>query len=148
MRSIINEEKPISVLHVPFSPSGDPSPALGVNNKVRAAEVVFFYFPSTLSRGERETVMSSVIKIRPVMECSNALAVYDGWTLEETVPNPGPQASDGEMSQVYMNLVGWTDVEAHAKFSNSEDFQQNIYHLLGIKEIRHTELFHVRLHAV
>jgi hypothetical protein len=92
--------------------------------------------------------MSSVDKMRPVMERSEALAVYDGWALEEAVPNPGPQASEGEESKVYVNVVGWVDVEAHARFQGSEDFQQNIHHMLGIKEMRHTELYHAKLHAV
>ena len=92
--------------------------------------------------------MSSVDKMRPVMERSEALAVYDGWALEDDVPNPGPQASDGETSKVYVNLVGWVDVDAHMRFQGSEDFQQNIHHLLGIKDMRHSEFFHVKLHAV
>jgi hypothetical protein len=108
-----------------------------------------FYFPSTISASDKDAIMSSVNKMRPVVERSEALSVYDGWALEEAVPNPGPHASEGEMSKVYVNLVGWVDVEAHMRFQGSEDFQQNtIHHLLGIKELRHTDFSHVKLHAV
>jgi hypothetical protein len=148
LRTIVNNEKTVTALHVPFGPADDPSPALGANRKVGATEVVFFYFPSTISASDKDAIMSSVNKMRPVVERSEALSVYDGWALEEAVPNPGPHASEGEMSKVYVNLVGWVDVEAHMRFQESEDFQQNIHHLLGIKELRHTDFSHVKLHAV
>ena len=86
--------------------------------------------------------------MRPVVERSESLSVYDGWAVEEEVPNPGPDAGEGEKNKVYVNVVGWVDVEAHMQFQGSEDFQQNIHHLLGIKELKHTELYHVKLHAV
>jgi len=148
LQTIVNDENTVTVLHVPFSPSDDPSPALSANSKVGATEVAFFYFPSTLTRSDRGTIMSSVDKVRPVVQRSEALAIYDGWALEEAVPNPGPQASEGEKSQVYVTVLGWVDVEAHMRFQGTEDFQQNIHHMLGIKEMRYTEFNHAKLHAV
>ena len=146
----MEEETPITMFHVPFglySPSDDPSPALGTDPKVGVTEVVFMYFPSTLSKSEKGTIMSSVDKMRPVMGRSEALGVYDGWSVEDHVPNPGPNASPDKKSQVYVNVVGWADVEAHMRVQRSEEFRENIHHLMGIKEIRHSELFHVKLHA-
>ncbi|MCJ1376983.1 hypothetical protein MMC17_000073 [Xylographa soralifera] len=148
LKTIINNDTPLTILHVPFNPSGNPSPALGADSKVGATEVVFFYLPSALTSSDKDAIMSSVDKMRPVMERSEALAVYDGWAVEEAVPNPGPQASEGEMSKVYVNVVGWVDVEAHMRFQGSEDFGQNIHHLLGIKDMRYTEFLHVKLQAM
>lgn len=71
---------------------------------------------------------------------------YDGWALEESVPNPLSEAVD-KACQVYVNVVGWVDVEAHMRFQGSDDFGANIHHLLGIKEMLHTEIFHVSLLA-
>ncbi|MCJ1354018.1 MAG: hypothetical protein MMC33_004005 [Icmadophila ericetorum] len=146
LQSIIADEKLPQVLHVPFGDS--PSAALGADSKVGATELVFFYFPSTLTSSDREAIMSLVDKMRPVLERSESIGVYDGWALEEAVFNPGPQATDGETSQVYVNIVGWVDVDAHMRFQGSEDFQSNIHHLLGIKDIRYTELNHVKLYAM
>ena len=143
----MDEEKATTILHVPFGPSDDPSPALGANSKVGVTEVVFFYFPSTLTNADKDAIMSGVDKMRPVVQRSESLAVYDGWALEEEVPNPGPNASEGEKSKVYVNVVGWVDVEAHMKFQGSQDFQENIHHLLGLKDMRHTELYHAKLIA-
>ena len=102
MRSIIRVEKLVTVLHVPFAPSGNPSPALGANTKVGVTEIVLFYFPSDSDEG---AIMASVDKMRPVIERSEALAIHDGWALEE-VPNPGSQESEKEKTKVFVSLVG------------------------------------------
>ena len=47
-----------------------------------------------------------------------------------------------------VNGVGWVDVEAHIRFQGSETLQQNIHHLLGIKELKRMELYHVSLTEV
>lgn len=46
-----------------------------------------------------------------------------------------------------MNLGGWVDGDAHMRFQGSEDIRRNRPHLMGIKEMKYTEGFHVRLHA-
>ncbi len=90
--------------------------------------------------------MSAVDRMRPYVDRSESLAVYDGWALEEA-PNPGPQVTKGEKSKVFMNIVGWVDIDAHMRFQASEGFQQNIPHLLGMKDMQHTELYHVKLYT-
>ena len=144
MRTIIRDKNSTTVLHVPLAPSENPSPALGANPKVGITETVFFYFPST---SDKDAIMSSVAKMRPVIARSEALAYYDGWALEE-VPTPEPEASEGEKSRVFVNLAGWADVEAHVRFQNSDEFKENIHYLVGIKELRYMELYHVNLCAV
>lgn len=69
---------------------------------------------------------------------------YDGWALEDSVPNPASEA-ETDTCQVFVNVVGWEDVEAHMRFQGSEDFEANIHHEFGMKEMLHTELFHVSL---
>ena len=88
--------------------------------------------------------MASVDKMRPVMERSESLCVYDGWALEMEVPSPVTTEGE-EHCQVFVNVVGWVDVDAHMRFQASEDFGSNIHHLLGITEMRHTEFFHAKL---
>lgn len=149
-------------MHVPFAAS--PAPALGANPAVHATEVVFFYFPATLTPAQRADIMASVEKMRPVIEASDAMGVYDGWALEDDIVSPldggkagegdggkageGEEGKEGEKCQVFVNLVGWASVDAHMRFQGSEAFGQNIHHLLGIKEMRGTELFHVKLARV
>jgi hypothetical protein len=148
LRTIANEEKPITILHVPFGPSSDPSPALGADGKTKVTEVVFYYFLSSLTDAQKDAIMSATEKFQPIMERSESLAVFDGWAVEENVPNPASQSGQKEESKVRVNVVGWVDVEAHMRFQQSQDFQENVHQIVGFKEMRHTELYHTQLQPV
>ncbi|MCJ1247046.1 hypothetical protein MMC30_004257 [Trapelia coarctata] len=154
LRTIVENSLPITLLHVPFATS--PVPALGANENVGATEVVFFYFPSPLSAEAKAGIMAGVDQMRPVVEASEAMGVWDGWA-EEAVERggeggegagKGKEEGEKEMCTVFVNVVGWESVDAHMKFQTSEAFGANIHHLLGIKEMRGTELYHVKLHKV
>ena len=86
--------------------------------------------------------MSSVDHMRPVIKRSEACAILDGWALED-IPN-----EKGEMSAFYVNVVGWVDIDAHRRMQASEDFKQNIHHLMGIKELQQLEMHHIMLSKV
>ena len=42
--------------------------------------------------------------MRPVMDRSESLSVYDGWALETAVPNPVPNVDGVEKNRVYVNV--------------------------------------------
>jgi hypothetical protein len=140
-----------TILHVEFGPAGaeDPLAALGADGRVGLTEVLFSYFPTDLSAGGRAAVMAAVELMRPVITRSESLAAFDGWALETEVPCP-KQGGEGEpeLCQVWVSLVGWVDLAAHMRMRASEDFQQNIHHLLGVKDMRHSEYMHAKFHAV
>ena len=136
-----NEQDIAVLLHIPFGPSSeDPSPALGADKRVRVTEVVLYHFPSPLT--DKAAVIDSLDQMRPVIGRSEALGVYDGWALED-IDN-----DKGEKKEIYVNVVGWTDVDAHMRFQASEDFKQNVHHLLNIKSLQQLEMHHVHLHRV
>ncbi|KAL8644007.1 MAG: hypothetical protein Q9210_007468 [Variospora velana] len=137
--NLLNTEKPATVIRVPFYPHPDPSPALG-NQAV--TEVVFFHFPADLTIKDKDDVMKSIDKMRPVVARSEALSVFDGWAMEHTTNEAG------EKIQFYVNLVGWVDVDAHMRFQSSDDFKQNVHHVMDIQEVRLFETHHVKLYAV
>jgi hypothetical protein len=140
LRDLASIEEDMAVLHVPFEPSQDASPALGADRRVKVTEVVLYYFPSPLTG--KAAIMDSMDKMRPVIGRSEALAVHDGWALKDK------ENEKGEKSMVYVNVVGWVDVDAHMRFQASEDFKENIHHLLDIKSIQQMEMHHVQLHRV
>lgn len=140
LRGVASAEEDITVLHIPFKPSDDPSQALGADSRVGVTEIVLYHFPSPLT--DKADVMESMDQMRPVINRSEALAVYDGWALENK------RDEKGEMSEICFNAVGWVDVDAHMRFQASEDFKQNIHHLLDIKSLRQLEMHHIRLHRV
>ena len=144
---------------MPFYPSRDISDALGSHAAVNVSEVIFFYFPRDLSSAARATLTTENInKMRPVVERSEAIGVYDGWAEEGnvalnsmTVEQREEGASgknDNSGCQVWVNVVGWADVEAHMRFQASEDFGANVHYLMDMKHMKGTELFHVRLSAM
>ncbi|KAL8720944.1 MAG: hypothetical protein Q9225_002271 [Loekoesia sp. 1 TL-2023] len=137
-RPLDNEEE-TTVLHVEFEPADDPSAALGADTRVGVSEVVFYHFPRNLA--STDAINESIDKMRPVVERSQALAVFDRWAMKN---------EDDIMAktQVYVNLLGWVDVEAHMEFQASDDFKQNVHHLTDIKELQQFEMHHVKVHGV
>ncbi|MCJ1313683.1 hypothetical protein MMC25_007362 [Agyrium rufum] len=147
LKTLVEHPDSITVLHITFNDGADPSDALGANKSVGVTEVVFFYSPSSQSQEDRENIMSSVDEMRPCVKRSEALAIFDGWALEEDLTGSFSESKDAK-SKVFVNLVGWADVDAHMRFQGSEDFQQNMYHLMGLKDMKHTEFYHVKLQAL
>lgn len=146
LRTVVDDQKPIMVLHIPFNTTNIPTPALEANARADGVtEVVLRYFPSDLSPDYKDAIMFSIDKMRPVMERSTALGVYDGWTLENNVKIPGPDAFEGQESQVYINILGWANIDSHKQFLESEDFQQNKHHMFDIHNVQYVELYHVKL---
>ena len=82
------------------------------------------------------------------MDRFEALSFCDGWARKNTVVKPGEGGSAGLESGVYVNLVGWPDLEAHERYQQGEDLVANIPLVVGMQGLRHYELFHVKLHAV
>lgn len=99
--------------------------------------------------------MASIDKMRPVIARSEALSVHDDWALEDR-KNENREEDEkgegnengGEESAIYVNIVGWVDVEAHIRFQASEDFRENVHWLLGIEGLRRMEMHHVKLERV
>ncbi|KAL8752226.1 MAG: hypothetical protein Q9184_005801 [Pyrenodesmia sp. 2 TL-2023] len=139
-QDLLGAGKAATVMRVHFQPTSDTSPALGNHASVGVTEVVLYHFPSDLSN--KEEVMESIDKMRPVLARSEALVCFDGWVMEQTTKNVG------EKSQVYVNVLGWVDVDAHMRFQDSDDFKQNIHHLMDIRELRLLEMHHVKMHAL
>ena len=128
------------ILHVPAV----PHTLLGEHPEVNVSEVVFFYFPATLTPEDITGIMANVDKMRPTMERSESLGVFDGWAEETDIENPNPDLG-GEKSRVWVNVVGWPDVAAHVRMTQSADFAENIHHLMGITSIRGTDVYHTKM---
>ncbi|KAI4252692.1 MAG: hypothetical protein L6R35_007578 [Caloplaca aegaea] len=132
------------VVRLNFHPHPDPSPALGNTHhpNLGVTEVVFLHFPAHLPN--KADIKKSIDKMRPVVaRSSEALSLFDEWSMEEEHPTTDEEAGE-EKIQFYVNLLGWVDVEAHTRFQGSEDFKRNVHHLMGIPEIRRAEMHHVR----
>ncbi|KAL8671616.1 MAG: hypothetical protein Q9168_003889 [Polycauliona sp. 1 TL-2023] len=130
-----------TVLRVLFDqPSDDPSPTLNPANNVGVTELVLYHFPSPLTT--KDSIMHSIDKMRPTVARSESLAVYDGWSMDGKADDRGATCS------IYVNMVGWVDVDAHMRFQASDDFKQNVHHIMGIEELGQVDLHHVEFSSV
>lgn len=141
LSAVLEPEGNITVLRVPFEqPSDDPAPALATAKDVGVTELVLYHFPSPLAT--KDSIMDSLDNMRPVIGRSEALAVYDGWAMDEKADDKGAKCS------VYVNAVGWVDFDAHMRFQASDDFKQNVHHIMDLQDLRQLEMHHVKFNTV
>jgi hypothetical protein len=140
LKTVMNTVVPPRIIHVPAI----PHTVLGEHPGVQVSEVVYFFFPASLTPEDIAGIMESVDKLRPTLERSESLGLFDGWSEEVDILNPNPDL-EGEKGRVWVNVVGWEDVEAHMRMQQSEDFAANAHHLLGITSIRGMEMYHTKL---
>ncbi|KAL8847782.1 MAG: hypothetical protein Q9221_007181 [Calogaya cf. arnoldii] len=139
--AVIQPKANITVLRILFSqPSDDPSPALATDENIGVTELVLYYSPSPLTT--KGSIMDYLDNMRPVISRSEALAVYDGWSMDEKADDKGAKCS------VYINAVGWVDIDAHMRFQASEDFKQNVHHIMDVQDLRQLEMHHVKFNTV
>ncbi|KAL8771544.1 MAG: hypothetical protein Q9209_002986 [Squamulea sp. 1 TL-2023] len=141
LRAVLDPQSSTTMLRILFEqPSDDSSPAFDTTSNVGVTEIVLYHFPSPLTN--KEFIMKSVDNMRPVIGRSEALAVYDGWALDEKTDDKGEKCS------IYVNAVGWADVDAHMRFQGSDDFKQNVHHIMDLQDIRQFEMHHVEMYCV
>ena len=148
MIAVIDTEKPITVLNVPFTPLDDPSPALGANGKVGITELIVLYIASSASPVDKDAISSSVDKMKPLMKRSGKLEVCGGWALEDSIPNPAPQPGEEDKCLVHVSLGGWVDAQSHSQSQGSEKIQQSIEDLQQSKSVKHIMSELVKFHAM
>lgn len=137
LKPILDSGKDTILFRITFGHSDHVSLALGADSRVGVTEIVFFRFLSPLNT--KDDIMHSLGHLRPLMESSEACAVFDGWAVEE-IDN-----EKGEMNTLYVSAVGWVDIDAHMRTQASEHFKENIHYLTDIKEILHYEMHHTKL---
>lgn len=132
---------PLQILHVPPIPHtlfGSQSEGINI------AEIVFFYFPASLTPEATADITAKMGKLRSVLERSEAKGVFEGWAEEGNVVYTNSKGEEGKC-KVWVNVVGWEDVAAHERVVESEEFGVNKEVVMGIEGLRGVEMFHTRL---
>lgn len=131
---------------------------------------MLYYFHSPLTN--KDAIMESIDKMRPVMARSEACGAFDEWVLDDLnnekggesekgegkkkgeesergqETEKGEEKKEGERSTVWVNLVGWTDIDAHMRFQASEDFKANVHWVTEIEGLKGMAMHHVKLERV
>lgn len=103
------------------------------------------WFPTTYSQDDQDKVVENVTAFISVFEreAKNYRASAAGWVDEEVdIPETD------EKGKAYILLVGWTSVDAHVDFRDSQAFKNNIHLIVGTKDLKKIEAVHASLTEV
>jgi heme-degrading monooxygenase HmoA len=94
---------------------------------------------------DKDKVANSVAFFISVFEkeAKNYKGSATGW-VEEDIDIPGTD----EKGKAFVLLVGWTSVEAHQEFANTQAFKDNIHHIMGVKDMKKIEAVHTSFKEV
>jgi len=137
----IMSDKP-TTYHTHFFPH-PASAALGAN--VGATEVLTVYFPPSYSKTDQEKFEGDIKKLVDMIE-KHAKAYKGsagGWAIEE-VTIPGTS----ESAKAYITVIGWSSVEAHTAFRDTQHFKDSIHYLREAKDMKKSTFVHVSLKEV
>jgi hypothetical protein len=75
---------------------------------------------------------------------ANSYTASAGGWVDEDIDIPGTD----EKGKAYVLLVGWTSVDAHKEFCETQAFEDNIQSILGVKDLQKIEAVHSSLTKV
>ncbi|KIW88701.1 uncharacterized protein Z519_10747 [Cladophialophora bantiana CBS 173.52] len=118
-----------------------PVPALS-NTTSPITEVVTMWFRNTYPQNDQDKVTEEVENFISIFEnhAHNYTASAAGW-VDEEIDIPGME----ERGKAYVLLVGWTSVEAHMQFRETQAFKDSIHYVMGAKNLKKIEAVHVSL---
>lgn len=132
-----------TIYHVGLQP-WPPSGVFGQDPKVGVTELAFTHFAETMSPDSHEKYMNRMMSLAPALQRSEAITYASGWAHELGINPKNPS----EATQVYISAVGWANVDAHWNWQATSDFKENIHYMMEADDLRHTHLFHVKLHQL
>jgi len=117
-----------------------PSPALSSGGSPIVTEFLTIFFPEEYSSADKEKYHSDVVKFRDIVADSaeGFKGAFGGWVVEK-LDDP----KDSEKRTAYSMLIGWTSVEAHMKYRETQAFKDYIYLLRGGKDLKGVTVCHV-----
>jgi len=126
----------VSFFHAQFDPH-PPSTPLADGN---ATEYLTLYFPADYSVEDQRRFDADMKEFAQIVQdaCDGFRGGVTGWVVEEL---EDPKSS--QKSKVCIMLIGWTSVETHLKFRETQAFKDNIYYLRGAKDLMNLTVWHV-----
>ena len=127
-------EKPPHLYHVHFEPF-PPSAAFS-----NVTEFIQAYFPADYSAEDQKKMHEDMKKFGGLVkgnwdECSGTAG---GWVAEEQ-----DDPKSGDKAKVYVCLIGWTSVDSHMRFRETQTFKDHIHLLRGAKDLKNVVMVHV-----
>lgn len=103
-------------------------------------EFLTMYFPTDYSAADQAKLESDLKQFGEVVKGSSDdfKAAVGGWVVEEL---DDPKSS--EKRKAYVLLIGWTSVQAHLSYRETQTFKDNIHLLRGAKDLKGVGVFQV-----
>ncbi|CAI6311744.1 unnamed protein product [Periconia digitata] len=106
-------------------------------------EVMVAYFPSNISQSTKDANSARFQEFteKGLNTCSEVQGISYGWGLENDFP-----LRDQEKDQkgtMFTALIGWSSIDAHMAFRETNEFKESIHLLRGFEELVKLGMFHI-----
>lgn len=119
----------------------NPSPPSALLSPV--TEVILTYFPSDVSTATKDAATAKLedFAAKSRESCSDIQAVSHGWGVETDFPIRGGEK--GQVGAIQVAFIGWTSIEAHMKFRETDLFKENVQSIRSMEGMLSRTVFHV-----
>ncbi|KAL8367070.1 hypothetical protein RB595_007988 [Gaeumannomyces hyphopodioides] len=140
---------PSFVKHV----AADPFPAEVLDAaKAGVVEVLAAYFPASTTAEERAGISAVFgdFTARALPASPDFRGVSMGWGVESDFPLPGGDGNGGEGAgfAAHFALIGWTSVEGHQRFRETDAFKGSIGSLRTLPGLVKMSVCHIRCKSI
>ncbi|KFY57237.1 hypothetical protein V496_06511 [Pseudogymnoascus sp. VKM F-4515 (FW-2607)] len=118
-----------------------PSPPLVLQAPV--TEIMLAYFSSDISQVQKDAAFANVKEFSEngLNKCSDVKGFSFGWGVENDFPVRG--GDEGQTGSVLAAFIGWTSIDAHMEFRETEAFKDNVGLLRRMDGVVKLAMFHV-----
>ncbi|OBT55840.1 hypothetical protein VE04_03756 [Pseudogymnoascus sp. 24MN13] len=137
--AIMNRTSPPQIIHLPPIPHA----LVGEQADINVTEVLFYYFPSSLTDEDIAAIDAEMDVLRPSLESSEPKGVFEGWAEEGDVVFQGLRGE--ERCKVWVHVVGWEDMAAHGRMVGEEEFEDSREMVMGMHDLKGMVMLHTAL---
>jgi hypothetical protein len=111
-------------------------------------EVLIAYFPSDISSTAKDTAAARFQQFaeKGLGKCADCKGVSSGWGVENDFPVIGGE--EGQLGSIFIAFAGWTSIDAHVQFRETEAFKENIHFLRSMEGLLKMTMFHVSCQSI
>lgn len=101
------------------------------------------YFSSDISQAQKDAAFANVKEFseKGLNKCSDVKGFSFGWGVENDFPVRG--GDEGQSGSVLAAFIGWTSIDAHMEFRETEPFKDNVGLLRRMEGVVKLAMFHV-----
>ncbi|KAI3401966.1 hypothetical protein diail_3940, partial [Diaporthe ilicicola] len=107
-------------------------------------EILLIWFPSDISQAGKDAVTNQVRQFADAClgGCADIQAINLGWGIENDFPVR--DGEEGQKGSIFTGMIGWTSIDAHMQFRETDTFKDNIHLLRELEGVVKMTMFHVK----